>query len=159
MILRIRGIVLDIDGVLTDGTFWWGPDGAEWKRFSFADVMGIARSRRAGVVFALVSGEEGPIADRLARKLEIEDAYFNCKDKAAAVRDFAARHALDMPQVCFMGNDVNDLPAMAVVGLAAAPADAEPAVRAAAGFVSDRGGGRGAARDLIEHLFPETLRA
>jgi len=156
--LRIRGIVLDIDGVLTDGTFWWGPDGSELKRFSFADVMGVARASRAGVLFALISGEEGPVAERLASKLGITDTYFSCKDKAEATRQFASRRNLELREVCFMGNDINDLAAMAAAGLSAAPADAEPAVRGSAGFIAARGGGRGAVRDLIEHLFPEAMK-
>lgn len=157
--MSIRGVVLDIDGVLTDGTFWWGPDGSEMKRFSFADVMGVARATRAGLVFGLVSGEEGAIANRIAEKLGITDTYFSCRDKASAVRDFAIRRDIPTSQICYMGNDVNDLAAMAAVGLSAAPADAEPVVRSIAGFVSSRSGGKGAVRDLIEHLFPEALKA
>jgi 3-deoxy-D-manno-octulosonate 8-phosphate phosphatase (KDO 8-P phosphatase) len=156
--LAIRAVVLDIDGVLTDGTFWWGPNEEELKRFSFADVMGIARAQRAGVLFALVSGEAGAIAERLARKLAVTDLFLNCKDKSGAVKRFASEKGVDLAEVCFMGNDINDLSAMAAVGLAAAPVDAERAVRAQAGFISVRPAGHGAVRDLIDHLFPETFK-
>ena len=64
-------MALDVDGVLTDGGFWWGPDGQEWKRFSFRDVMGISLGRRAGLLFALISGEESALVDRFASKMAI----------------------------------------------------------------------------------------
>ena len=79
---QIKAIALDVDGVLTDGTFWWGPDGQEWKRFSFRDVMGISRARRAGLVSALISGEDTPLVDRFARKMEIDHVFKGCNDKA-----------------------------------------------------------------------------
>src|SRR6185295_17128846 len=142
--------MLDVDGVLTDGTFWWGPGGEEWKRFSFSDVMGIVRAGRSGMLFALVSGEESPLLARFADKTRIARVYAGCKDKAAALRTFADDHRLSLTEIGFMGNDVNDLEAMRIAGFSAAPADAEEAVRRVANFVAPRRGGRGAVRDLIE---------
>jgi len=153
----IKAFALDVDGVLTDGTFWWGPNGEEWKRFSFADIMGIARARRAGYLFALISGEDSPLVDRLATKLDIRDVFKNCKDKAGALRAFAERHHLDLNELAFMGDDVNDLASMKIAGLSASPADAEALVRQAAAYVAPRGGGRGAVRDLIYHLVPQAF--
>lgn len=147
---RIKAIALDVDGVLTDGGFWWGPDGGEWKRFCFADVMGISLGRKAGIVFALISGEESPLVDRFAAKMGITDVFKGCKDKAAAVREFASRHSLDLADIAFMGDDVNDLGAMEIVGVSAAPADARPQVRGVVGFRSAIAGGNGAVRDLVE---------
>jgi 3-deoxy-D-manno-octulosonate 8-phosphate phosphatase (KDO 8-P phosphatase) len=148
----IKAVALDVDGVLTDGTFWWGADGEELKRFSFADVMGISLGRRAGLIFALISGEESPLVDRFAGKMGIKEIYKGCKDKAGALRLFAASHHLDLAEVCFMGDDVNDLGALEIAGLAAAPADARPAVLAKAAFVATRGGGLGAVRELIDSI-------
>ncbi len=153
---RILAVALDVDGVLTDGTFWWGPDGSEFKRFSFRDVMGISRGRQRGLRFALVSGEDVPQVHRFAAKMGIDDVYVGCKDKAAALRDFAARRGLDLLGVAFMGDDVNDLPALAIVGLSAAPSDAEPSVLHCVGMVSRFPGGRGAVRELIEHILAGT---
>src|ERR1700679_534830 len=104
----IRAIALDVDGVLTDGTFWWGPNGEEFKRFSFLDVMGVSLGLRAGLRFALISGEDSPLVDRFARKMGIEDVYKGCKDKAAALKSFAEKRGLDLASICFMGDDVND---------------------------------------------------
>jgi 3-deoxy-D-manno-octulosonate 8-phosphate phosphatase (KDO 8-P phosphatase) len=147
---RIRAIALDVDGVLTDGGFWWGPNGEEWKRFCFADVMGISLGRKAGLVFALISGEDSPLVDRFAAKMGITDVFKGCRDKAAALREFADRRGLALDEIAFMGDDVNDLAAMRQAGLAAAPATAVPAVVGAAGFVTRHSGGNGAVRSLVD---------
>src|ERR1700722_61405 len=112
-VLRIKAVALDVDGGLTDGTFWWGPGGEEWKRFSFRDVMGVFRARKAGLIFALISGEDSPLVDRYAEKLGITDVYKGCKDKAEALGAFASARRLELGDICFMGDDVNDLGALA----------------------------------------------
>jgi 3-deoxy-D-manno-octulosonate 8-phosphate phosphatase (KDO 8-P phosphatase) len=156
---RIRAIALDVDGVLTDGGVWWGPDGQEWKRFSFADIMGLSLARKAGLLVALISGEDSPLVDRLANKMGIQDVHKGCKDKAAALRTFAARHKLMLEEICFMGDDVNDLAALAIAGLAATPADARPVVRQKCQFVARLAGGNGAVRELVDHLLASTVAA
>ena len=85
---HIRGLALDVDGVLTDGGLWWGPGGEEWKRFCFADIMGLSLARRAGVILALISGENSPLVDRYAEKLHIRYVTKGSRDKAAALRAF-----------------------------------------------------------------------
>jgi 3-deoxy-D-manno-octulosonate 8-phosphate phosphatase (KDO 8-P phosphatase) len=147
---------MDVDGVLTDGSFWWGPNGEEWKRFHFADIMGLSRARRAGLKLALISGEDSPLIDRLAAKMQISDVEKSCKDKAHALQKLAALHNLALEEICFMGDDVNDLPALAIAGLPAAPADAQPAVREKCRFISAAKGGNGAVRELIEMILSET---
>jgi 3-deoxy-D-manno-octulosonate 8-phosphate phosphatase (KDO 8-P phosphatase) len=149
---RIKAIALDVDGVLTDGTFWWGPDGQEWKRFSFRDVMGVARARRAGMIFALISGEATPFVDRFAQKMSIEHVYKGCKDKAAALRELARQAGLALSEIAFMGDDINDLEAMELAGASAAPADAHSSARRQAGFVTKLCGGQGAVREFLDHL-------
>ena len=150
--MPIKAIALDVDGVLTDGTFWWGPDGQEWKRFSFADIMGLSLARKAGITLALVSGEDSPLVDRLATRMSIDDVFKNCKDKVKALRSFAERHNLNLADVCFIGDDVNDLSALEVAGMAAAPANARPAVLQKCQFITKANGGNGAVRELIDHL-------
>src|ERR1700739_1203489 len=132
----IKAIALDVDGVLTAGTFWGGPGGGGWKGFSFADGVGVSLGRKAGLIFALISGEDSPLVDRYAAKMGIEDVFKGCKDKAAALRAFAERRGLALSAVAFMGDDVNDLSAMVLAGLAAAPATAHASVRRAAAHVS-----------------------
>jgi 3-deoxy-D-manno-octulosonate 8-phosphate phosphatase (KDO 8-P phosphatase) len=148
----IKAIALDVDGVLTDGGVWWGPNGEEWKRFSFADIMGVSRARKAGYVLALISGEDSPLVDRFAQKLGITYIEKNCKDKEAALRRFSESASVPLDEICFMGDDVNDAGAMSIAGLAAVPANAQPAVRRAASFISTHNGGNGAVRELVEAL-------
>jgi 3-deoxy-D-manno-octulosonate 8-phosphate phosphatase (KDO 8-P phosphatase) len=151
----IKAIALDVDGVLTDGGVWWGPNGEEWKRFCFADIMGVSLARKAGLIVALISGEDSPLVDRFATKMGITDVHKNCKDKASALRAFAAQHQLPLESVCFMGDDVNDIEAMRIAGLGAAPANAVPLVLRRAGFISARRGGNGAVRELVDAILAE----
>lgn len=146
---------MDVDGVLTDGVVWLDESGHETKAISFADVMGVSLGRRAGLLFALVSGEGGPSLDRLAAKFGISEVYRDCKDKAGAVRDFAARNSLQLAEVCFIGDDVNDVPAMEICGLAVAPANAQAAASAAASIVTTRPGGGGAVREVLDDLLSD----
>lgn len=155
MTRTVDAVAMDFDGVLTDGTFWWGPAGEEWKRLSFADVMGVSLGSRAGLRFAIVSGEDSPLIDRYADKLNIVDLYKGCKDKRAALEDFARRIGTDLSRIAFIGDDVNDLGAMAVAGFSAAPADAHPDVLAAVKRVLVHRGGRGAVRELVDAILAE----
>jgi 3-deoxy-D-manno-octulosonate 8-phosphate phosphatase (KDO 8-P phosphatase) len=149
---KIRAIAMDVDGVLTDGGVWWGPNGEEWKRFHFADIMGLSLARKSGMVIALVSGENSPLVDRLASKLGISDVHKDCKDKASALRAFSERHGLRLQEICFIGDDVNDLPALSIVGLSACPADARPSVREHCQVVTKLAGGNGAVREVVDML-------
>lgn len=149
---RIKAVVLDVDGVLTDGSIYWGSGSEEWKRISFLDIMGISIGQRAGLRFALISGEEGPLLDHLVHRLRISDVYRGCKDKAGALLDFAGNAGLSLDQVCYMGDDVNDVPAMRLAGLAAAPASAHRSAREAARVVTESDGGRGAVREIVDLL-------
>ncbi len=153
--MAIKLIAMVVDGVLTDGSFWWGPNGEEWKRFHFADIMGLSLARKAGLKLALISGEDSPLVDRLAAKMQITDVRKNSKDKASALRSLAELHRLSLAEVCFMGDDINDLPALTIAGLAAAPADAQPSVRAQCHFVSTATSGNGAVRELIEMILSQ----
>ncbi|MCK9391022.1 MAG: HAD family hydrolase [Syntrophales bacterium] len=147
---KIKAIALDFDGVLTDGTFIWGPNDEEYKKMSFLDVMGISLGKKGGLLFAIISGEDSPMLDRFAKKMGIVDVYKGCKDKAAALRGFAQKHNLDLGQVCFVGDDVNDVPALELAGLAVVPATAHAAARSRAGLVTKAGGGQGAVREVVD---------
>ena len=152
VIEKIKAIAMDVDGVLTDGGVWWGPNGEEWKRFHFADIMGLSLARRAGIAIALISGENSPLVDRMADKMGITDVHKGCKDKAGALRAFAERHGLPLQQICFIGDDVNDLSALAIAGLSACPADGRFSVRQHCQVVAKLGGGNGAVREIVDLL-------
>lgn len=143
---------MDVDGVLTDGTVTIDEQGHEAKAIAFADIMGVSLARRRGLRLALISGEDGPVLQQIAAKLGIADVYAGCKDKAAAVRDFAARCQTPLGEVCFIGDDVNDLPAFAVCGLSVAPCSAHESARTRADRVTQRPAGAGAVREVLDTL-------
>lgn len=145
-------MALDVDGVLTDGGLWWSASGEELKRFCFADIMGLSLARRAGLQLALISGENSPLVDRYAEKLLIRHVVKGCRNKAAALKEFANATGIRLQETCFMGDDVNDLPPMQIAGLSAAPANAVKDVLATAEFITKSTGGNGAVRELIEAL-------
>jgi 3-deoxy-D-manno-octulosonate 8-phosphate phosphatase (KDO 8-P phosphatase) len=153
----LKAIALDVDGVLTDGGVWWGPNGEEWKRFSFADIMGVSLARKAGLTITLISGEDSPLVDRFAAKMNLTDITKGSKDKADALRAFAERRQLRLDEICFMGDDVNDVAAMEIAGLAAAPADARPAAREKAAVVTVARAGNGAVRELVDRILAGEL--
>jgi 3-deoxy-D-manno-octulosonate 8-phosphate phosphatase (KDO 8-P phosphatase) len=150
--ISIKAIAMDVDGVLTDGCVWLDGEGHETKRLAFVDVMGVSLGRKAGLRFALISGEGGPLLEQVATKLGIADVYGGCRDKASALRDFAKRHGLELREVCFVGDDINDVEALATCGLSVAPASAHRSAKEAASLVTDLPGGAGAVREVIDHL-------
>jgi len=149
---HIRAVAMDVDGVLTDGGLWWGPNGEEFKRFCFADIMGVSLARRAGLGLALISGENSPLVDRYAEKMHIRHVVKGCRDKATALGEFASAAGLYLAEICFMGDDINDLGAMRLAGFSAAPANSARDVLAYVDFIAKSPGGNGAVRELMEAL-------
>ena len=148
----IKILVLDVDGVLTDGTFSWGSNGEEFKSFSFRDVMGISIARKSGITFALISGEASQLVDRFAEKMCISDVHKGCKDKESALRKFAKNNGFSLDEVCFIGDDVNDLAALSIAGFSAAPGDAYFKVKDEVDYVAQAFGGHGAVREILDYL-------
>lgn len=143
---------MDIDGVLTDGTFTWASDGSESKTYSFEDIMGLSRARAAGIVLGLISGEDGPLVERLGKKIAATFVMAGCKDKAQALKEFSISSGTPIERTAYIGDDVNDLGALAIVGLSAAPATAQPVVKDSVALVLEKAGGRGAVRQFVEML-------
>jgi len=146
----IKAVALDVDGVLTDSTFIWGTNGEEYKKFSFTDVMGISQASNAGIIFALISGENNVLVDRFAEKMKIAHVYKGIKDKASALTSFAENNKLELGQICFMGDDINDLGALQLAGLSAAPSNAHESVKRIAKLITTKPGGNGAVRELLD---------
>lgn len=152
---RIRLVITDVDGVLTDAGVWYSSAGESLKRFSLRDGMGVERLRNRGVETAFLTGEDSPIVARRAEKLELVHCWLGVKDKLAFLRDQSTRLDLSFEQVAYIGDDYNDLDAMRAVsemGLTGAPADAMPAVRAVAHHIGTANGGFGAYREFAEWL-------
>ena len=149
---RIRLVALDVDGVLTDGTFLWDLNGTKYKRFCYADTIGIPLGQDAGLRFAIITGEDNSIVDRLAAKLLITDVYKGAREKARCMRDLMTRRRLRPAQVCYVGDDVNDIPPMKLVGFPVAVANANPSVFPFVRWVTSKRGGDGAVREVIDFI-------
>lgn len=147
---RIRLVLLDVDGVLTDGAILLGPRGTEHKRFHVRDGAAIVWAQRAGLLTGLLSGRRAGATTARAAQLSIPIVAQGRMDKAVAYERILTAHGLEDPQVAYMGDDLLDLPVLRRAGLAAAPADAVAEVLRAVHWTSVRGGGQGAVRELIE---------
>ncbi len=149
---KVRLLCVDVDGVLTDAGMYYGPDGEVLKKFNTRDGMGLARVHDAGVAVAIISGEDSAIVHARAAKLKIDDVFCNVANKRVPIDELCAKYGLQLEQVAFIGDDLNDLPALECVGLACAVADAAEPVQRIAHYVSARRGGDGAVREVCELL-------
>ncbi|MEV8025317.1 acylneuraminate cytidylyltransferase [Microbacterium sp. NPDC080220] len=149
--LAARVVVTDFDGVHTDDTAWVDAVGTEHVRVSRSDGMGVALLRRAGVPVLILSTEQNAVVGARAEKLQVEVIH-GVDDKATVLRQWATDRGIDLAETAYLGNDVNDLPAMALVGWPVAVADARPEVVAAARVVLTRPGGAGAVRELADRV-------
>lgn len=147
---RVRLLIFDVDGVLTDGRLFVHADGSESKAFHVRDGLGIRRVQRAGIVCAIISGRRAESVVHRARELDIEHVYQGVGDKNRVLNDLLSELGLTPEQVAFVGDDIIDLSVMQRIGLAVAVADAEPEVLAGAHWRTSRRGGQGAAREVCE---------
>jgi 3-deoxy-D-manno-octulosonate 8-phosphate phosphatase (KDO 8-P phosphatase) len=147
---RIRLLLTDVDGVLTDGGVYYGDTGEALKRFNIRDGMAVERLRAVGVDVGIVTGERSKSVVRRAEKLGIEILHLYCKDKPAALRQICQQTGYTPDEIAYIGDDVNDVDVMGLVGLAAAPGDALPQAMAVAHYVCRLFGGQGAFREFAE---------
>ncbi len=150
---KIRLLLSDCDGVLTDAGVYYGEQGEVLKKFNIRDGMAVERLRQEiDVDFGIVTGELSPSVRKRAEKLKINELHLGAKDKVAVLTEICQRRGLTPDQIAFIGDDVNDLGILGAVGLAACPADALPQVRAVAQWVSTLPGGSGCVRELAEWI-------
>ncbi len=149
---RIRLVVMDVDGTLTDGRITYTADGLELKSFHARDGAGIKLLAAAGLRPAILSGRSSAATARRAAELGIDIVLQGIDDKAERLRALCRELGFDPLEAAFLGDDLGDIPPMRIAGWSAAPADAAEEVRAIATFVSRLEGGRGAVREAIEVL-------
>ncbi|MFO7605291.1 MAG: HAD-IIIA family hydrolase [Desulfurivibrionaceae bacterium] len=149
---RIRLLLLDVDGVLTDSIIVYLPDGVETKGFSTRDGLGIRLLQEAGVEVGIITARSSEVVRRRAENLGIELLYQGAGAKREVYEKIIAEHDLTPEQVAYVGDDWLDLPVMTRVGMAVAVADAAPEVREIAHYVTARPGGRGAVREVCDLL-------
>ena len=148
----VQLLVLDVDGVLTDGGLWFSADGQLIKRFDVRDGLGIRLLQTAGLEIAFLSGGQGGATEVRARQLGIRHCLVGVKDKPMALSALQRQLEVSQAQTAFLGDDLNDLAVRPVVGLLFAPADACRSVRRGADAVLQHRGGHGAVRELAERL-------
>lgn len=152
---RIRLIVSDVDGVLTDGSIVYTSDGNEIKAFNVRDGLAVKLAQRVGITVALLTSRSSPALERRAKDLGILEVRQGAANKLEELERLALRLGIPFDQILYAGDDLPDLGPMTRVAISAAPADAAPEVLAAATWKLDTAGGRGAFRELVERLLRE----
>jgi 3-deoxy-D-manno-octulosonate 8-phosphate phosphatase (KDO 8-P phosphatase) len=158
---RVRLMLFDVDGVLTDGRIWYGPQGEALKAFSVGDGQGPKLLAGAGIAVGVLSSRASAATERRCAELGLAHVMLGVEDKLAAFRALAARLGVPEPEAGFMGDDLVDLPVLRACGFACAPREAPELVRAQAHYVAGAPAGNGAAREVCEYLMQSqgTLQA
>jgi len=148
---KIKMLITDIDGVMTDTGVYYSSIGEELKRFSIRDGMGVERLRTlVSVKTGIITGENSLIVSRRAEKLGIEELHLGIKNKADILKQICKKRNLSPEEIAYIGDDTNDIDIIKLVGMSAAPNDAMPEVKAIVDFVTENRGGNGAFRDFCE---------
>ncbi len=153
---EIKLLVLDVDGVLTDGTVVVNADGRESKFFNVLDGHGIRLWRRAGLKAAFLSGRRSGPTSKRAEQLEVDFCIEDCHDKLPALERLAEELSMSAEQIAYVGDDLMDLPPMRYAGFSAAAANAVDEVKEAADYVTKQRGGGGAVREVIEYILKKS---
>lgn len=155
---KIKLVLTDCDGVLTDTGTYYSANGEEMKRFSIRDGMGSERLRKlCNIPTGIVTGENSQIVQRRAEKLQITEVHLGIKDKVACVKEIAERLDLTLDEIAFIGDDTNDIEIMKIVGLTACPSDATRFVKEVSDVIVESKGGNGAFRDFAEMIIEANL--
>ncbi len=147
---EIKMFLTDCDGCLTDGGMYYSEHGDELKKFNTRDGMGFALLRSKGIITGIVTSESVDLNRRRAEKLKLDVLEVGCKDKAFAVKNLCEKYHIALENVAYVGDDINDIDVIKMVGLGCAPADAMPQVKKAADYVTNVNGGEGVIREVVE---------
>ncbi|WP_434387092.1 KdsC family phosphatase [Melittangium boletus] len=147
---RVRVLVFDVDGVLTDGGLYYGDGGELMKRFDVKDGHGLVMARHAGLRTAILTARSSSIVETRGRELGVSVIFQGRKDKTAGFRELLTQLAVAPEECAYMGDDLNDLGPLGLAGLSACPADAASEVRQEVHYIARNRGGQGAARELVE---------
>lgn len=151
-IKRVKALFMDVDGILTDGSIYVGPDGVELKRFTVEDGVGRALARQARLPLALISGRNSEATTARARQMKIEDVYQGCMNKLEPLEILLDKFDLGAHEVAYIGDGLIDLPVMERVGVPVSVPNAHPLVKSAAVYITERIGGQGVLREVVEWI-------
>ncbi len=149
---RIRAVIFDVDGVLSAATTPMHPCGEAMRTVNTKDGYAMQLAVRQGIAIAIISGATTESIRARHERLGIRDIYLGSSRKILSYEDFLARHGLDDSEVIYMGDDIPDLEAMRRAGCPCCPSDACPDIKEASVYISDRAGGHGCARDVLEQV-------
>ena len=149
---NIKLVIIDVDGVLTDGTIYIDSEGRETKAFNVLDGTGIAYLHRSGIKTAIISGRTCKSVIYRAKELDITDVYQGAKNKLDAYKEILKKHALRDEEICYIGDDLIDMPILYRVGFPVAVANATPFVKQHSAYVTKARGGCGAVREVAEKI-------
>ncbi len=149
---KIKWILMDVDGTLTDGTLLILPDGEELKSYNVRDGLGILLAHLAGIKTGIITGKISKSLEKRAEKLRIEEIHQGILDKKTALHEILDKNGVDAEEVAYIGDDLGDLEVIKSVGFAAAVADAHPEIKKHSHFICNIPGGRGAVREFIEFI-------
>jgi len=149
---NIKLIILDVDGVLTDGSIILDSKANELKSFHVRDGHGIKMVGKAGIIVAMITGRYSKVVERRARELRITEVYQKCHDKRIAFRHLIEKYSIDSKEVAYIGDDIVDLPLLKKSGFSVAVADATEEAKNAAMMITKNKGGRGAVREVCDFL-------
>lgn len=151
---KIKCVILDVDGVLTDGCIYAAPDGSElYKPFFVRDGLAISLARKVGIATAIITGRSSTIVANRAKELHIDLVYQGNLDKRSAYADIKAKTGLRDEEIAYIGDDIVDLPIMRMVGLPCAVGDAVAEAKEIAQIIAGERGGCGAVREIYEIIF------
>ncbi len=153
LLLKIRLVIFDVDGVLTDGSLYYGPEGEMFKVFNAKDGLGIRRLVDCGMQVGIITGRESSFVLQRAKDLGIQHVYQKKMDKKPVFLELCQKLSLTPDQVAYMGDDFIDLPVLEEVSVRACPSDAMPYVKEVCNFISQYRGGCGAARELCDCIW------
>lgn len=148
----IKLLILDVDGVLTNGVLYYGPNGMELKAFHILDGLGIKLLQQAGIEVAIISGRNSVAAEERIKQLKIKHFYFGNDDKLPLYQELKQKLNLQDEQIAYMGDDLPDLPLLKRVGLAISVPHAPHIVGEQADFITSNGAGKGAVREAAEFI-------
>ena len=149
---KIKMVIFDVDGVLTDGSLFIGDDGQEYKAFNSKDGHGLRMLQDGGVDVAIITGRISNVVEHRTKDLGIKHVYQGKREKLPAFLELLEKVGLSAEEVAYVGDDVVDLPVMCRVGLAICVQDGHPYVKRHSHWITEHGGGRGAGRDVCELL-------
>lgn len=147
---KIKLLLLDVDGVLTDNRLIYGDDGQEYKAFYTRDGHGMVLLQKSGVEIGIITGRKSNLVTKRMSDLKVKHVYQGVPDKLPTFEALIQSTGLSLDQIAYMGDDILDLPILTRVGLATCPKDSDPDVLSRVDFVSQHIGGRGAVRELCE---------